>query len=273
MPKLIIDENLCIRCHTCADGCVLGIIERSTDSTFPHHLAEMEELCLKCGHCEAFCPRGALVLDFLREEKIPPRPLDGKLTPDQLVPYLKKRRSVRQFTPDALPRGIVAGLLDAARYAASGGNQQPVQWLVVSGAAEVHKLAGLTIDWMRTLPGTDHPLAPYISFIVAKWDAGEDPICYRAPHLLFAHVPHFDTADGATEAVIAMTHVDLAAPAFGVGACWAGFVKMAVDAYAPLQAALALPEDRRIGCAMILGFPLHPVVCIPRRNPASITWR
>ncbi len=273
MPKLLIDENRCIRCDTCADGCVLGIIERTTDATFPHISEGMEDLCLKCGHCEATCPRGALVLDFLREQKLPPRPQDGGITPENLVPYLKMRRSVRQFAPGRVPRDTITGLLDVARYAASGGNQQPVQWLVVSGDAEVRRIAELTIDWMRTLPGTDHPLAPYISFVIAKWDAGVDPICYRAPHLLFAHVPHFETSDGATEAVIAMTHVDVAAPAFGVGTCWAGFVKMAVDAYAPLQAALALPEDRRVGCAMLLGLPKHAAVCIPRRNPAGITWR
>ncbi|MBU1069319.1 nitroreductase, partial [Myxococcota bacterium] len=69
------------------------------------------------------------------------------------------------------------------------------------------------------------------------------------------------------------THVDLAAPSFGVGTCWAGFVKMAVDAFAPLQAALALTEDRSVGCAMLLGLPRHVVQCIPRRNPAEITWR
>ncbi len=37
------------------------------------------------------------------------------------------------------------------------------------------------------------------------------------------------------EAVIAMTHIDIAAPAFCIGTCWAGFVIMAMEDYGPLK--------------------------------------
>jgi len=37
------------------------------------------------------------------------------------------------------------------------------------------------------------------------------------------------------EAVIAMTHIDIAAPAFGIGTCWAGFVIMTMEDYGPLK--------------------------------------
>ncbi|MBU1537660.1 nitroreductase family protein [Myxococcota bacterium] len=273
MSRLIINETSCIRCNTCAEGCVLGIIERAVAPAFPKIISEMEAFCLKCGHCEAFCPQEALVLDYLREEKIVCGTIDGVIEPRTLERYMKKRRSIRVFTDEHVPRETITGILDAARYAASGGNQQPVQWLVLSDPGEVRRVAGLTIDWMRSIIDTEHPLAPYAPFIIEKWDGGGDPICHGAPHLLFAHIPGTDGADDPTEAVIAMTHVDIAAPAFGVGTCWAGFVKMAADTYGPLQEVLTLPEGRRIGCAMMFGVPRHPVVSIPRRNPAVITWR
>jgi nitroreductase/NAD-dependent dihydropyrimidine dehydrogenase PreA subunit len=272
MSRIHIDPARCVHCNTCAEGCVLGIIDRATDTTFPHLLPELEELCLRCGHCEAFCPQDALVLEFLREQRHETPVPCGFIDPDSLILHLKLRRSVRQFKPEPVPRAILERILDAARYAPSGGNQQPVGWLVLTDAAEVRRVAGLTVEWMRTLPGTDHPLAPYAGFIIEKWDAGADPICYGAPHLVFAHLPRTGEVDDPTEGVIAMTHVDLAAPSFGLGACWAGFVKMACDGHAPLRDALALPGDRTVACALLLGVPRHPPLRIPGRNPTDVTW-
>ncbi len=50
-----------------------------------------------------------------------------------------------------------------------------------------------------------------------------------------------------TDAIIALTHVDIAAPAFGVGTCWAGFVAAASLSYQPLQDMLNLPKRQGAG--------------------------
>jgi nitroreductase len=76
------------------------------------------------------------------------------------------------------------------------------------------------------------------------WDSGIDSICHNAPHLLFAHIPS-ESIFGSTDAIIAITHFDIAAPSFGLGTCWVGFVEMAANAYKPLQDALALPVGRK----------------------------
>ncbi len=40
---------------------------------------------------------------------------------------------------------------------------------------------------------------------------------------LFAHIPEGNPM-ASVDAIIALTHFDIAAPAFGIGTCWAGFV-------------------------------------------------
>ncbi|MBN1984514.1 MAG: nitroreductase family protein [Chitinivibrionales bacterium] len=273
MPKISIDEKLCTKCNTCVTACVLGIIEKSSDSTFPAISTENEGNCLRCGHCEAFCSREALVLDSLPGEKIRIKPHDGVIEPQRLSLYMKKRRSIRHFSLKAVAKDLVTQIIDVARYAPTGGNQQPVQWLVLYDTAEVKRIAGLTVDWMRSIQNTSHPLSPYTSGIIAMWDNGVDYICHDAPHLIFTHIPHHDTATDPTDAVIAMTHFDIAAPSFGIGTCWAGFVKMAADSHKPLQDALSLPEGRKAACAMMFGYPLYRVAAIPGRNAAEIAWR
>jgi len=274
MPNIIIDEQRCNKCNTCSTVCVAGIIEKSTDSIFPTISNENINNCLRCGHCESFCKHDALQLDYFPEEKIQVSSQDCSIEPQRLSLYIKKRRSVRHFSSNLVDKELITEIIDVARYAASGGNQQPVKWIVISGYSEVKKIAGLTVDWFRSIKNTSHPLGPYASGIISMWDNGIDLICHNAPHLLFAHIPKTDQQmDDPTEAIIAMTHIDIVAPSFGIGTCWAGFVQMAIDAYDPLKVALEIPEGRIIKSAMMFGYSQFEVRSIPRRNPADVIWR
>lgn len=272
MSPIIIDKSTCTKCNVCAAVCTMRIISKSSSSGYPSIPDEKADHCIKCGHCESFCPQKALTLDFHREEKINMAPLDNKIDPKNMAFYLKSRRSIRHYTPKSVDKELIARLIDIARYAASGGNGQPVKWIVINEPSDVKCVARLTIDWMRSIQNTSHPLAPYVSGLIFAWDNGTDLICHNAPHLLIAHVP-VDSFDDPAEAIIALTHVDIAAPAFGLGTCWAGFVKLALDSYLPLKDFLSIPQGRKAACPMLLGYPNYKVTSIPGRNPANITWR
>lgn len=273
MPKIIVDDKLCTRCNICGNVCVMSIIEKANDENLPQVLTSNEDNCMKCGHCEAFCPQKALTLDFLTEEKISISPHDGHLDAKQLALYLKKRRSVRNYTGKPVPKELITQILETARYAASGGNAQPIQWLVVLDSNQVKRISSLTVDWMRSIQNTDHPLSAYVSGIISLYDNDKDMICYNAPHLLFAHLPTDNPFTDNTDAIIAMTHFDIAAPAFGIGTCWAGFVTLAAAEFKPLQEAMALPSNRKLAYAMLFGYSVLESNSIPRRNPLEIIWR
>jgi nitroreductase/Pyruvate/2-oxoacid:ferredoxin oxidoreductase delta subunit len=271
MPQIIIDKKICTKCNICATVCVMGIIDKTTDSKYPIIPEEKVDYCLKCGHCESFCAQNALTLDFLLEEKLNPTSFEGQIEPESLALYMKKRRSVRHFTSKSVDKELIAKVIDIARYAASGGNGQPVKWIVIHEPSEVKRVACLTIDWMRTIQNTSHPLADYVPAIISTWDNGLDLICHNSPHILFAHIP-IEPIDDPTEAIIALTHFDIAAPAFGIGTCWAGFVKMAIDNYKPLKDLLSIPEERKAACPMLFGYSSYKIASIPRRNPVDIVW-
>lgn len=271
MPQIIVEKELCSRCHTCSVVCVTGIIENGESSGFPAIPEDKLDYCIKCGHCESFCPERALTLDYLTDEKGCTLPEDCQIASDRLALYVKNRRSVRHYTTEIVSNEIISKIIDVARYAASGGNTQPVKWIIIQDSLKVKMIASLTIDWMRTILNTDHPLAPYVSGIITMWDSGVDLICHNAPHIVFAHIPE-ELTDDPTEAVIAMTHFDILAPSFGVGTCWAGFVKMAMDGYQPLRDLVSVPEGRRAACPMLFGFSSYKVNSVPRRNPVEIRF-
>ena len=273
MVSILVDEDLCTRCGICSVVCPNAIIEPTDGGTLPRVTEGRSGMCISCGHCEAFCPEEALTQSPADETRTSrQKETCGEISARHLGIYLKSRRSIRKYRPEPVDKKTIEALLDVARYAASGGNGQPVDWLVVHDPKEVRKIAGLTIEWMRELAGSSHPLSGYVPHLISAWDSGSEVICRGAPHLLIPHIPE-ESQIAPTDAIIALTTVDIAAPAFGIGTCWAGFVAMASRSYKPLQDYYALPKGRVPAYAMMFGYPFYTPHVIPRRNPLKVTWR
>lgn len=62
---------------------------------------------------------------------------------------VKKRRSVRNFKPDPLPEGAIEQILDAARWAMSGANGQPWEFVVVTNQKTKQKMVDIYIEYSR----------------------------------------------------------------------------------------------------------------------------
>jgi len=272
MTTIVVDRDLCTRCGICSNVCPMGVVSLPDENTVPEVPDAKGGMCIQCGHCEAYCPAQALLVNNRLDERISLPSGAGIIAPEDMGYYLRKRRSVRHFTKETVPREKIIELLDIARYAASGGNGQPVEWIVIHDKKKVHQVAGLTIEWMKTLLGSGHPMGGYVPVLIGGWERGYDGICRNAPHLLFAHIPEGHPI-APVDAIIALTHFDIAAPSFGIGTCWAGFVAGAAREYEPLKQYLGLPPGRTFAYAMMFGYPQYKIYGIPWRKPLKVMWQ
>ncbi len=62
---------------------------------------------------------------------------------DALLKLMKKRKSIRRFKPDPIPEGHVEKILEAARWAMSGSNSQPWEFIVIKDKATRQRIAEL----------------------------------------------------------------------------------------------------------------------------------
>jgi len=257
----------------CVTACPVGII-RMSGSGQPRYVADGAKRCLVCGHCHAVCPTGAITVADPRLDPVTYERVDAEIEPELLGAYLRMRRSVRSYRETAVDRTIIEQVMDIVRYAPSSSNSQAVRWLIIHDSREVRRLTGLAVDWMRAMVASTEPLNGYFNFkgIIRAWDRGDDLVCRMAPHLVVAYA-HKDTLAARTDAIIALSHLEIVAPAFGLGTCWAGFFQLAASQWEPLLAALDLPMDHLPIYAMMLGYPQLHYLRPPQRNPVKITWR
>ncbi|RKX20473.1 MAG: hypothetical protein DRP26_01605 [Candidatus Zixiibacteriota bacterium] len=64
-----------------------------------------------------------------------------------LFDMIKKRRTVRKFKSNPVPREHILKILDAARYAPTAGNQQPWKFLVIQDKRKLSKLKDEAVQW------------------------------------------------------------------------------------------------------------------------------
>ncbi len=173
-----------------------------------------------------------------------------------------------------MERDKLEKLLDIACQAPSAKNSQPWHWTVVEDSAQVGRLAGLVIDWMRGIILQSHELGESLGFarVVECWDKGQERICRSAPHVIVAHGDK-DWGFGPEDCALALDYLELYAPTLGLGTCWGGYFYRAVNQHPPLFQELALPSDHRAYGAIMVGYPKFNYQRLPLRNPPKVTWR
>jgi len=268
MSIFAVDDDKCNFCGLCAVECPAAIIVIKGPEALPFMPRGGEKFCIDCGHCVAVCPPGAISLENVKPEDCTKVSKELLPTPEQVEHFLKSRRSVRAFKEEPVPRNTLAKIIDIARYAPSGRNLQPVQWLVVEDSNEVKRLTELVIDWIR-LAAKESPLP--VDLIVAAWESGVDTIMHHAPHAILAHsARELPSVQG--DGLIGLTYLELAAYSLGVGACWAHFFGLAATSYPPMREALQFPDGHQCLGAMMIGYPKNKFSRIPLRNEPNIIW-
>ena len=107
--------------------------------------------------------------------------------------------------------------------------------------------------------------------LLKLWESGYDVVLRGAPTLVVACTPE-DYGWGKEDCAIALTFLELAAEARGLGACWAGFLTRIAAVHEPLRQLLAVPEGYIVCGGLMLGKGKYSYRRIPPRKPLSVQW-
>ncbi len=137
---------------------------------------------------------------------------------------IRKRRSVRKYTGQPIPRTDLETIVDAGRLAATGGNRQPWDFVVVTDPELIEQLK-VAAEWMSQ--------AGAIIAVVL------DP------------ASRWWVEDGSA----AIENMLIAATALGYGSCWLeGWTLRHEDEFKRL---LRIPEEKRLLTLIPIGVPVE----------------
>jgi nitroreductase/NAD-dependent dihydropyrimidine dehydrogenase PreA subunit len=274
MEFLQINTDLCLQDGHCAEECPARIITMNGGSKYPEAIEGAEENCIKCGHCVAICPNGAISVKDIRQEDCTPIKKDFEISANQVGQLIKSRRSIRSYKSKKVDKAILESLIEIARYAPTGSNGQQVEWLAINSPEKVNQCASATIDFLKNAEKTGHPIKDRFNLasIISRWESGHDVILRNAPALIVVHAPR-KNGSAMIDCTIALSYLDLAASAFGLGGCWAGYFMVASSQSPEIAKSLNLPEGNIPMGALMIGYPKFKYHRIPPRNVAKVIWK
>ncbi len=197
----------------------------------------------------------------------------------EIMEAIRKRKSIRAYTPETVPRDIMKELLEAAHLAPTGSNSQPWKFYVVAGERkkqldevmlkcleESHKtsnelqmgreggdanvqdaIAGRRVklmqEVMRILRDNDVP--------IEKFATGSF-VYFGAPVAVFITMDQSLAENTLVAVGAAVDNLMLLACEKGLGTCWIG---MALMYSKEIRETLGIPDTERIITSLALGYP------------------
>lgn len=185
---------------------------------------------------------------------------------DSFLELVKKRRSIRRFKPDPVPEEAVRNMLEAARWAMSGANAQPWEFVVVRDTEIRKKIADSWLEPHREVWTIEQTRIPELRLTPLKGEFDTAPPWKDAPVMILVLgdrrtyqatvlAAHFLAGEGGTDATYlknmanATQLLHLAAAAQGLGSMWLSVARVWGQS---IKQILDIPEM----------LDLHTIVCV-----------
>jgi 5,6-dimethylbenzimidazole synthase len=196
--------------------------------------------------------------------------MEMALNIDELLELMRKRRSIRRFKSDSVPDQYINKILEAGRWAQSGSNAQPWEYIVVKNQDTKNKLAEkwvptrlhtYNIEQIRRPDMIHHALSKPQGTPPGSWkDAPVLIVVCGDRRTLMTSVLYmnFITTEGGPSSVFiknmsnTVHNMHLAAAALGLGSQW-----LSVDYVfeQDVRAILGIPAVLEIHSIIAIGYP------------------
>jgi len=283
------------------------------------------KLCIACHNCQAVCPQDALQFPhFYRvnegrfaydmdypeaglgfpnplqlEKPVPLSEIDNKLTGVEKVLY--RRRSVRVYKDQPVPKELINRVIEAGRFAPSAGNCQGWKFVVVTDKQFLKDLSDFSMKFLslftklyqgkgagftmlkKTLaflkPNAidQRPMAAIQGTLAPKFGEGMAHCLFNAPAVIFLLKHSMHISEPELGMGILGQNMVLTAHSLGLGTCYVGFVANALN-LDPLtkkkfgkRLGLKWPYNS-VSIVMTLGYPAVQVDKPVEREFPRIDW-
>lgn len=270
-----VDVEKCIGCGLCIKDCF------PDDIAIVNGKARAKNVtCIKCGHCIAVCPQKALSIDDYNMEEVKEYSKEAfTVDADQLLNFIKFRRSIRQFKNKEVETEKICKIIEAGRFTQTGSNMQDVSYIVVRKG--LHELKALTYESLKNkaaeMLANLTPETMRFKRYAEMWiemhkayqanPADNDKLFFNAPTIIVA------TAHSQVNGALASSNMELMTNALGLGTFFSGFFVIAAQDNKEIMDFLGIANGKQIVTCMVIGYPNVKYLRTVPRKEADICWK
>jgi len=187
-----------------------------------------------------------------------------------MLDFIKSRRSTRKFKNEAVPADLVEQVVEAGRYAPSGGNSQSTHFIVIEKQEILEKLAIMAraeFAKMEIEPDTYKSLV----YSIHASKKGNYVFHYNCP-VLIVTANKKNYGNNIADCACALENMMLMANSLDLGSVWINQLRWLNENPALLEAMreIGMKEDERVYGALALGYA-DSADGLPSRTPLERT--
>ena len=244
--KLIIDEDSCTACKQCMQVCIRDNI------VVDDFAVETGSNCFECGHCMAICKQKAITLKSYegKEDRIQDyNPRELPVGYDDLLQFLKQRRSIRWFKNKKIDKETFDKLFEGAYYSPSAQNEQDVEFVVLDD--KLDEFMSLVYDIIKVEEDKFFRIKEFGDYLSDNSTKEFHPLLWEGKQLILT----FSTDK--TSAVIANTRLELLAYSLGLGGFYSLFILKAdeIDHDRLMEFFPDIDKNKHMYSTFIIGYP------------------
>jgi len=270
-----VNTEKCIGCGECVKDCFPRDIEMVEGKAKINNVT-----CMKCGHCIAICPKAAISTDEYKMEEVKDyNKEDFLVDSDNLLNFIKFRRTIRQFKDKEVEDEKISKIIEAGRFTQTGSNAQDLSYIVVKERLQELKmltLESLKIKGENILANLTPETMAYKRY-AQMWikmhekykenPKENDGLFFNAPEVIIV------TANSQVNGALASSNMELMTNALGLGTFFSGFFVMAAQGNKKIMDLLEVKEGKQIVTCMIIGYPKVKYFRTTPRKDADIAWK
>ena len=253
MASICIDEKKCIGCSLCVRDC-------------PNHCLYLENNkahvlpsgCIACGHCYAICPALAVQMTAYPIQDTPTVSMSS-LDSQVMLAAMRSRRTIRHFTQEKVSQEAIHSILEAGRYAPTGGNRQNVAFTLLGSKQQ--EAEAICVKLFRTAKRFGSPFVPFLKQV----DITDDFFFKGAPLVIVI------SSSSEVNGSLAAAYMEIMAESLGLGVLYSGFFSVCCAVSRKLKKLLHLPKGNKVVTAIIIGHPAVKYQRIAPRKPLQAT--
>ena len=186
---------------------------------------------------------------------------------DNFIDLVKSRRSIRAYKPDPVSDEFIQKIIEAARWAPSGGNSQPWEFIVIKRKETKDKIADLFVESTKPIRQAELTREKELRVVALEREISE-PGFKKAPvFILLCGDPRLNEAfplavyqKSGAEVLIsnfasAFLCMQLAAKSLGLGSQWVSATGGLMEGQ--LKKLLDIPNGFKIYDMMAVGYPAY----------------
>ncbi len=221
-----LDDAACVKCGACVRDCAFKALARGADGA---PVLTHPERCMRCQHCFAICPTGAVTFDGRCAS-------DARATAGLELPsaaavdnWLHVRRSTRQFAAADVDPAVLDRVLTSLGSVPTGCNARALTFTCYPNRASLARFKDAFIRAIEEHRDGAKLLPRWLAVPAIRLRRGGDDLFFRnAAGMLIVSSDETNPAVTTPHEDVIATHAyfEMLAQANGLATCWCGFLKL-----------------------------------------------